>query len=233
MEKLTPFVIKKMIDINEFLENSVYYPACALDGTPIKLLGKLFSNFVYADYYMDYNDLELDIFRNGLLGYKLIDSYFIDAEELFSINWENFIENNKDIYSNLHSKHNNPFAKRYIFERRAYLNDDHGKKNIELLYIKAEGISTYKYLYVRNNISPKCLVSILPGLAFGGNFSDYPKMLIELIKSTNKLPQYQFYDDQCANNFYELIKYYNKINEYNYNRPDLTWNSHFTLSELI
>jgi len=34
-----------MRDIKIFLENSVYYPACAFDGTPIKFLGKLFTIF--------------------------------------------------------------------------------------------------------------------------------------------------------------------------------------------
>lgn len=223
---------KEMIDIKIFLEDSVYYPACAFDGTPIKFLGNLFSNFVYADYYSDYNDLEREISRNGLLGYKLINSYLIDAKELFGINWEDFIRENNDIYNKLQFEWNNPFAKIYFFERRASFGDYHGKKNIELLYIKAEGISTYKYLYEKNKIAPKCLVSIVPGLGFGGNFDDYPKMLIELIKSKDKLPQYQFFDDQCANDFFELIKYYNKIDQYNYNRPDYNWSTHFTLTEL-
>ena len=221
-----------IIDINKFLEDSVYYPACAFDGTPIKFLEKLFSSFVYADYYSDYNDLEKDISRNGLLGYKLSNSYLIEAEELFGLNWEKFIEINSDIYNKLRFEWNNPFAKIYSFERRASFGDCHGKKNIELLYIKAEGISTYKYLYVKNDITPKCLVSIVPGLGFGGNYDDYPKMLIELIKSNNKLPKYQFYDDQCSKEFYELIKNYKEINQYNYDRPDYNWSTHFTLAEL-
>lgn len=220
------------MDIKIFLENSVYYPACGFDGTPIKCIGKIFSNFVYADYYKNINDLEIDISKNGLLGYKLINSYLINEEELFGIKWENFIEKNAEIYNNLRFEWKDPFAKIYSFERRTSFDDNHGKKNIELLYIKAEGISTYKYLYVQNNITPKCLVSIVPGLAFGGNFDNYPKLLIELIKSTGKLPQYQFYDDQCANDFYELIKYYTIKNQYNYNRQDYSWSSHFTLANL-
>jgi hypothetical protein len=38
----------------ESLEKSVYYPACAHDGTPIKQLGGMFSNFVYSDYLTDH-----------------------------------------------------------------------------------------------------------------------------------------------------------------------------------
>jgi hypothetical protein len=221
-----------MIDIINFLENSVYYPACGYDGTPIKCLGKLFSYFIYADYNSDYLDLEYNISVHGLLGYRLKYSSLLDAEKLFGLNWEKFILENNDLYSNLHFKWNDPFAKIYFFERRNRFTDGHGKKYIVLLYIKAEGISTYKYLYKRNNIAPKCLVSIVPGLAFGGNFDGYPKILTKLIKSTKKFPQYQFFDDQCAKDFNTLIKYYDEIDQYNCNRHDYAWSSHFTFAEL-
>jgi hypothetical protein len=221
-----------LIDINTFLENSVYYPACGYDGTPIKYLGKLFSNFVYADYNTDYFELENIICLHGLQGYRLKNIYSLDAEELFGFNWEDFIIKNKEIYEMLHFKNEDQFARIFSFDRNIRLNDSHGKRNIELLYIKAEGISTYNYLYVQRNIAPKCLVSIVPGLGFGGNFDDYPKMLINLIKSTKKFPEYQFYDDQGAKYFYELIKYYNEINhyEYKYDRPE--WSTNFTFSSL-
>ena len=222
------------MDIKIFLENSVYYPACGFDGIPIKFLGKLFSNYVYADYLSKYNDLEEDISTHGLKGYKLNNSSIINAEEIFGINWENFIEKNNDICINLPFEWKNPFAKMYSFERCINLNDEYGNKNIELLYIKAEGISAYKYLYVQKNITPKCLVSIVPGLGFGGNFDNYPEMLIEMILSTKKFPQYQFYDDKCAGYFYKLIKYYYMVNQYSYCRPEYKWTSewcsHFTLA---
>jgi len=176
--------------------------------------------------------LEKNISIDGLLGYKLINSSLINAEDLFGVNWENFIKNNNNIYSKLHFECENPFAKAYAFVRRPGFDDKHGKEYIELLYIKAEGISTYKYLYVKNNVTPKCLVSIVPGLAFGGNFGEYPEMLINTIKSTGKFPQYQFYDDQCEKDFNALIKHYDIVNQYNYNRPYYHWSSHFTLASL-
>jgi len=226
---------KKKIDdklFMEYLENSVYYPACDFDGTPIKCLGKLFTNFVYVDYLSEYEDLEHNIKYYGLLGYRVINSSLIDAEELFGLNWENFMLKNNEIYKKLTFKCEEPFAKIYTFERASYLSDNHGKKEINLLFIKAEGISTYKYLYTQNNIAPKCLVSIVPGLAFGGNFNDYPKILIELIKSKNKFPQYQFYDDNCAEDFKDLIKYYNEVAQYNSKTERYVWSTHFTLADL-
>ena len=219
------------MDLEIFLQNSVYYPACGFDGTPIKFLGKLFSNFVYADYNSEYNDLESNI-KNSLLGYKLKNSSMISAEELFGINWELFAFKNEEIIRKLHFEWKKPFAKIYSFERSLGFNDEHGKNNIELLFIKAEGISTYKYLYVNKNIAPKCLVSIVPGLSFGGNFYDYPKMLIEIIELSNKYPEYQFYDNQCSTDFYYLIKKYNEINQYYYYRSDYSWSSNFKLAVL-
>jgi glutaredoxin-related protein len=224
-----------MIDVKlfmEFLENSIYYPACGFDGTPIKCLSKSFSNYVYVDYLSDYKDLEYNIKFKGLLGYKVINSSLINAEELFGINWHNFILRNSEIYQKLRFECGEPFAKAYTFERQSNFSDNHGKKNITLLYIKAEGISIYKYLYIQNNITPKCLVSIVPGLAFGGNFDEYPKIFIELIKSSNKFPQYQFYDEECANNFKDIIKYYKEVAQYNNDREYYKWSTHFTLAEL-
>jgi len=216
----------------EFLENSVYYPACGFDGTPIKCLSKIFSNYVYVDYLSDYKDLEYNIKFNGLLGYKVKNSSLINAEELFGISWHNFKLENDEIYKKLRSEYEEPYAKAYTFERRSNFSDNHGKKDITLLYIKAEGISTYKYLYIKKNIAPKCLVSIVPGLAFGGNFDDYPKIFIELIKSNKMFPQYQFFDDQCANDFMDLLKYYNEIAQYNNDRDYYKWSTHFTLADL-
>jgi len=217
-----------MID-KTFLENSVYYPACAFDGTPIKFLGKMFSNFVYADYLSEYDKLEKNISTCGLKGYKLNNSSLINAEELFGISWEEFIKRYND--SRFGGCDKNLFAKIYSFERCADFNDEHGRKNIELLYLKAEGISALKYLYARRNITPKCFVSINPGLNFGCNYYDYPEKLINLIKSTGKLPQYQFYDDDCADIFNEIIKNYYAINQYDCDR-EYFWSTHFTLAKL-
>jgi len=62
----------------ESLGNSVYYPACAHDGTPIKLLGEMFSNFVYSDYFTDINKLDYELSTSGLLGYRLENSTLLD-----------------------------------------------------------------------------------------------------------------------------------------------------------
>jgi hypothetical protein len=193
------------MDIKTFLENSVYYPACGFDATPIKYLGKMFSNFVYADFIPSYYELDYNISKNGLRGYYKTYNSFINAEELFGMSWKKFIEKNKDLVSKLRFEWEDPFAKIYSFG---------GANSIHLLYIKSEGISAYKYLYSQRDIAPKCLVTINPGLAFGGNFSEYPGILTNLIKSTGKFPEYQFYDTQFAREFYELRKSYHVISQY-------------------
>jgi hypothetical protein len=222
-----------MLDIKYFLENSVYYPACHFDGTPIKILGKIFSYYVYSDYNVKHDDLEENINKYGLKGYKLKNSCLIEANTLFGINWETYFEENRKYSCNLSFSWKNPFAKLYSFERYNYLDDKHGKNHIELLYIKSEGISAYKYLYINREIVPQCLVSIVPGLAFGGNFDDYPKVFMDTILSFKKLPNYQFYDDPCSEYFYDLIKHYELINEFNSYRSDYSWCSHFRFSKLI
>jgi hypothetical protein len=78
---------------------------------------------------------------------------------------------------------------------------------------------------------PACEVSINPGLSFGGNFGNYHELFMGVITSSGKLPQYQFYDDQCADEFHQLIKHYNVINEYSCYRV-YHWSIHFRLAEL-
>jgi hypothetical protein len=184
---------------NDFFENSVYYPACEFDGTPIKFLSWKFSNFVYSDYLHEYSSLEESINIHGLMGYRLEKSRAIDAEELFGMSWEHYLDINKSIGKLLPFEWKDPFAMFYVFRRLEHLTGEHGKPEIRLLYIRSEGISAFKHLYIRRNIAPKCLVSINPGLGFGGGFGGYYGILSETILASKALPQYIFYDGNGMN----------------------------------
>jgi hypothetical protein len=212
----------------DFFENSVYYPACHFDGTPIKFLGKTFSNFVYSDYLREYGELTEDIRRHGLTGYKLKDRRYIDAQELFGMSWPKYISINSGV---TFFKWENPFAIIYLFERDDYLTDDFGKSEIRLLYIKSEGISAYKYLYLRRGLVPKCLVTINPGLSFGGNVQDYPERFSKTIQDSRILPEYQFFDDDLKY-FDTSIESYTVIAEYDYPKNINRANTHFCLTKL-
>ena len=51
------------LNIENILKDSLYYPACGVNGTPVKhLVGNIFS-FVYADY-----GIRRDVFLNNLHG---------------------------------------------------------------------------------------------------------------------------------------------------------------------
>jgi hypothetical protein len=216
----------------ESLENSVYYPACAHDGTPIKLLGEMFSNFVYSDYLTDIKELDYELSTSGLLGYRLENSTLLDERELFGVDWNEYLELNSELIKKVRFEWNYPFIKLYSFRYRSYLANHQDKDNINILYVKSEGISAYKYLYVKRNISPKCLVSLNPGLAFGGNFDDYVKILTDTIISSGKLPEYHFYSDEYSELFKDLIEHYDCINEYNCPNAESLFSTHFRLGKL-
>ncbi|MCL2006839.1 MAG: hypothetical protein FWG77_02020 [Treponema sp.] len=216
----------------ESLENSVYYPACANDGTPIKILGKMFSNFVYSDYFTDIKGLDYELSTSGLLGYRLENSTFLDAKELFGVDWNKYLELNKELVKKVRLEWNDPFIKLYSFRYRSYFANHKGKDNINILYVKSEGITAYKYLYVNRNISPKCLVSLNPGMSFGGNFDDYVEILTETIISSGKLPEYHFYSEEYSDLFKDLLKYYDCIEEYDCPNAESLHSTHFRLGKL-
>jgi hypothetical protein len=223
------------MNINNFLENSVYYPACRFDGRPIRFLSKLFSNYIYSDYLTEHEDLEKKIARNGLKGYQLIESSFIEAEELFGVSWDDYLDNNREISKKLIADWVNPYAKFYTFERNSDLDDNHGRENINLLYIKSEGICAYKYLYVNRDIVPQCLVSIMPGWGFGCNFNGYIEIFSSMVESSGKLPKYMLYREEDEDGFYPLLNldHYKKIDNFYSFTPGYNWEHHFNFMEKI
>jgi len=89
------------------------------------------------------------------------------------------------------------------------------------VYYPASGCDGIPIKYLgKRDIAPKCLVTKNPGLGFGCNFQQYPKLLTNTIKSSGKMPQYHFFEESCGKRyFFDLIKEYRVINEYYYRSP--------------
>lgn len=164
-------------NVYEVVNNSLYYPACGTDGTPVKyFMGNVYS-FVYADY----ADFMKEYFYREISNPKCVRGYHIIHRE--SITPWQLIPNgwNVRIYPTESDgdpkRHINSIAKPYcewiIFERDPDRDESYNPKRFSLLYIGGEGVATYQALYLSNRIKPKIVTVINPGTGFGLNWTDF------------------------------------------------------------
>jgi hypothetical protein len=85
-----------------------------------------------------------------------------------------------------------------VYQRRSRVNCGHGPERISLLYIRGEGISTYKAIYNQNRFKPMALVIKGVDIGFGRNWTLFEKKdaIFERTVLANKagFPDYIFAD---------------------------------------
>jgi len=168
--------LTKKFPIQKILKDSVYYPACGLDGTPVKWLAGNFHSFIYADYLVTQEQVVEDICgplkRNGFKGYKPVLQRSLAYDEILPSGWQpsmipcsgtsgHAIDRWKTSAS--------PFGHWSVWQRQSGLDQHHGPPAFSLLYITGEMSLVYQALYFVNQISPAVLVLIQPG-SMGGEW---------------------------------------------------------------
>jgi hypothetical protein len=186
-------------NLNEVLKDSLFYPACKFDGSPIKHaadFGKL-NSFVYVDYGVTEENLQQEI-MNGFKGYKLSNNQRISQECLVpnGVSYVVSPDNNeyRSISDEYNPDNNPPFCRWYIFEREEGYSDDHGPKIFSLLYLCSDGAAAFQNLYISNKIKPKVIAIIQPGHGCGGNWTNYFDRKSILARSV-------FYNEQLVPDF--------------------------------
>ena len=222
-----------MNDIDSFLKDCVYYPCSGLHGVPVRLLGKRFQRFFYADYSVDRNQFESSISNAGFKGYQLSAREDLAPELVFGMSWKEFAQRHHSTTSRVPIERSNPFVALCRFKREMDFNDDHGPLEFELMFARCEAIATFVSAFSQRNVAPKCLVYIRSGIGFGGNFSEYPRDLRSaLLSNSSGLPSFMFYDAMGSNSncgdYLDLVKNYEQIERWGY--PD---GGHLTLAGLI
>jgi len=152
-------------NIYEVLKDSLYYPACCIDGKPIKhLMGNVYS-FIYVDHWTRQSSLNEHLNSRGIKGYNLIHKEAITMEQLTPKGWKVVIPPRQDeyVYNSVDNNNAPPFCEWYIFERKTEYDETHNPKRFSLLYLCADGAASYQALYLSNNISPKFLCLVNPG----------------------------------------------------------------------
>jgi hypothetical protein len=192
------------LPLKEILKDSFYYPSSGLDGNPIKsLTGNVYS-FIYVDYGVTKQKLDSAIEDGGFKGYRLLMSREVAEEELFPDGKASLeLSRNDGDPQKYRSWMKAPFIKWMIFEHNNdddLDNNDGAESRVEkfsLLYIGAEGVSTFNSLYLSNQLSPLAVAVIQPGHGFGGNWTNYTDTNQVFYKTVfnnpNGIPKYLMY----------------------------------------
>ncbi len=185
------------LPLRELLRDSMFYPACGLDGRPVQYFGGADHSFVYVDESWSREDVttSLDTFR----GYRLLFTKPVEREALGIESFERHaIRLNK---SRNFSTRSHPFfnyALWAVFERADGFDSDHGPDRFSLLYIGGEAVSAYWSLYWRHGVAPFA-ITLIKCDAFTGNWTSFRDDRAELAtlfitSDWIKPPRYLFCD---------------------------------------
>jgi len=172
------------------LTDSLYYPAAAFDGNPVKCLGGFIHSFVYVDYGVAETAVTREVAAKGFRGYRLVGEKILREADLAPAGWTPKIparfQNEADELNRMALQIDPAvFGRWYIFDRKDGLEDDHGPSRFSLLYIGGDGIATYQAIYLRNNIAPLALAIILieygHGHVYGPAFTDPAGFMAETV----------------------------------------------------
>ena len=214
-------------NITKILENSLYYPCCGSDGSPIKYLAGNIHSFVYADYGVSKESFEFQM-QKGLLGYNLKHQEVISQHQLTPQGWKVMVKPDYEEMKSMEfhkSFMKKPFAHWAVYERDIDFSESHGPIRISLLFICGDGAFTYQALYLQNGIVPAIIAVIQPGHGFGGNYTDFYSNDKLFYKSVIYRDEADFYPEYFVTNFeqHDWIKHKNLVKGINGSRKLFLW----------
>lgn len=193
------------LPLKELLADSLYYPGAGIDGTPIRNWAIGVNSFVYADLSWNLNAYLQALNKAPVRGYCIMAQRQVNRDELVKTGYviQAPLELNMDGYLCALQRNRliqeGPFALWTIFERNADQSEAHGPERFSLLHLRAEGVATYDGLYVAHDCVPHTLAFIRPGLAFGGNYSDFENALLQvMMRSKLGLPKHLLWEHRCS-----------------------------------
>lgn len=174
LERLDAASIPPSLPLHELLVDSVYYPSCAFDGTPVRILGGNSHSFVYVDYGVSEEELIRKLASAPFRGYRVMGSRSVRREELVPGGWvprpPRFGRGDDPGRARMLGS---PFARWVLFERESDFGAEHGPRRFSLLYVNGDGVATYQAIYHEQRCAPLAVCIIQPGTGFGGNWSRF------------------------------------------------------------
>jgi hypothetical protein len=178
-------MLDEAFPLYEILDGSLYYPACAFDGGPVKYLGKRFHSFVFTDYIYGRKHFLEELSQKPFKKYQVVGTRSVLLEELAPNGWaQPSLTKLESEQVDRHAAHkaDKLFCEWVILERDADAKSNHGPDRFSLLYLNEEGAKAYYSLYVGNTIRAGAIAVIQPGHSFGLNWTDFTDPLAVLAR---------------------------------------------------
>jgi hypothetical protein len=205
--------------LQNLLVDSLYYPACGLNGTPVKFLAGNILSFVYTDYSITKEEY-LDNLNGsgedcGCRGYHTVLQREIFRKDIVPDDWvPPPLPTDPDARRRVLDRQRacRPFGHWSIWQRDRDKDEAYGPELFSLLYFAGEMSAIYDGLYCRLKIAPAILAVISPG-AIGGEWESATSndSFFKTVVSSNKagMPKYLlnggfgrgFYEEPCWNEY--------------------------------
>ena len=185
----------RLLPVKEILTDSLYYPCCGLDWTPVNLLAGNVYTFVYADYKVRQRELLANLYDDnggrGIEGYEVVYQQDVVRDVLVPANWRPPIQPvaADGRLDRLHRAHrrSRPFSHWSVWRRLPDYNQKPGPEGFSLLYLGGEACALYQCLYNFNRVAPRVLAIIQPGghMCDGWTMLDKDDSYFERIVASN------------------------------------------------
>lgn len=162
--------------LKDLLADSLYYPACGLDGDPVKHLSRWFHSFVYCYYHYSREMFLTGLRDRPFRGYHVLGTRQVVADELAPNGWtQPWLSKGEreQVKRYADERARTPFREWVVLERDLDAPLGHGPERLSLLYLNADGVAAYRALYGANGLTARAVAVIQPGHAFGGNWTDF------------------------------------------------------------
>ena len=158
-----------------FASRIVYYPGSYTDGHAVKVFGSTHSAhcFIYVDYHFHQDELEKELEENPFNGYVNLFKIQLSESDLLSNTWAPNIlwKQYEHRYQSIDKKA--AFSFLQILERESHLTDKHGPQRLAIIFLLADGISTYDALFCQKKSLENPFAVLIHDHGFGGNYDKF------------------------------------------------------------
>ena len=197
-----PRRIKDPLPIEQLAAGALYYPASALDGTPVKYFGSHVASFIFVDYSITRQEYLQAVRATGFLGYTCVATREVTIDEIAPPTWSPPQPAAKDGSLNMlrameSAASMDLFGYFSIWKRKPDYSSKHGPEGFSFLFLRAEGCAAYSGIFChrRHNTAPLILWISQPGHSLGNNWTNFedPHGFFHTVVGNSALPTFLLY----------------------------------------
>ena len=183
-----------------FGSRTVYYPGSYIDGQPIELssLAHFAHAFVYVDYGISQEEIRNRVHRVGnCIGFRGYDdehSETVEESSLWPGGWKQHeLPGRRNSFASVE-----PFAWFVVLKRDDNFDETHGPERLAILFVGADGHTTYDALYCQPDGMPAPYLVVIQDHGFGRNYSSFGEggRLSKIAHGCNVLPEWLLVGEQ-------------------------------------